>query len=123
VSTIISSVGDYNIITGDVDYDSGPYAVTFPAGMTSVRFDVPIINDNIVENDEYLILNIMRRTLPNGVTHGNNDQATVTILDDDGNLIFLLVSLKHNFHVDYLCVTKAANDSSYSIVNKIKYSR
>jgi len=55
-----------------------------------------------VENDEYLILNIMRGTLPNGVTRGNNGQATVTILDDDGNLIFLLIPLKHIMWITYV---------------------
>jgi len=72
-----------NITGGGVDYDSGPYTVTFTAGVTSVPFDVPINDDNILENTEMFTLDINPSTLPNRVTVGNPGEATVTIMDTD----------------------------------------
>ena len=73
-----------NVTGGGVDYDSGPYTVTFNAGQTSASIDVPINNDNILEDDEDFILTIMAGTLPDGVTRDGDGQATVTIIDDEG---------------------------------------
>ena len=69
-----------------MDYDSGPYTVTFPAGMTSASFDIPIINDTIFEGNETFMLTIDPASLLTNVdvTVGSPDQATVTIVDDDG---------------------------------------
>ena len=67
-----------------MDYTSGPYTVTFPAGSTTATFDVPINDDNILEGNEDFILNIDGASLPTGVTAGSPDEATVTIVDDDG---------------------------------------
>ena len=67
-----------------MDYSSGPYFVTIPAGETSATFNVTIINDNILENDEDFDLIIVPGSLPNGVTRGNPGRATVTITNDDG---------------------------------------
>ena len=67
----------------DVDYGSGPYTVTFPAGETSIQFDIMINDDNIVEGSETFNLVIQRNSLPSRVTRNNPGQATVTILDDD----------------------------------------
>ena len=67
-----------------MDYTSGPYTVTFAAGQTTATFDVPINDDNIYEGNEDFILNIDGASLPTGVTAGSPDEATVTIVDDDG---------------------------------------
>ena len=67
-----------------MDYTSGPYNVTFPAGQTTATFDVPIIDDNILEGNEIFILTIDETSLPISVTRGSPGQATVTIVDDDG---------------------------------------
>ena len=64
---------------GGVDYDSGPYTVTFPAGVTRVPFDVPINDDNVLEDDESFTLGIDPSSLPDDVTRGNPGSATVTI--------------------------------------------
>ena len=72
-----------NITDGGVDYDSGIYNVVIPAGQTSVPFDVPINDDNILEGNEDFGLTIIRNTLPDGVTRGDPFRATVTIRDDD----------------------------------------
>ena len=73
-----------NITDGGVDYDSGPYTVTFPVGQSSVSFDVLINNDNILEDNEIFTLTIMQNALPNRVTRGSTSQATVTIVNNDG---------------------------------------
>ena len=70
-------------VTGGVDYDSGPYTVTFTAGQTSVPFDVPVNNDNTLENTEMFTVTIDPSTLPDHVTVNYPDQSTVTILDSD----------------------------------------
>ena len=67
------------------DYSSGPYKVTFPAGVTQIEVNVPITNDDQVEEKaESFSLSINSSSLPMDITVGNPDQATVTIVDDDG---------------------------------------
>ena len=67
-----------------MDYISGPYTVTFPAGMTRVPFNIPINNDDILEGNENFMLTIDPTSLPpTGVTVGTPDQAIVTIVDND----------------------------------------
>jgi len=66
-----------------MDYNSGPYPVTFPAGVTSVTFDVPINDDSILEGNENFMLTIDLPTLPTDVTVGNPGSAIVTIVDND----------------------------------------
>ncbi|XP_065918913.1 sodium/calcium exchanger Calx-like [Dysidea avara] len=69
--------------TGDVDYTSGPYIVTFPAGMITASFNIPILDDNVLENDEQFQLSIIFNSLPDRVTISDPSQTTVTIRDDD----------------------------------------
>ena len=71
-----------------MDYGSGPYTVTFPAGTTTVPLDIPINDDDIYEINENFTLTINSSSLPTGVTVGNPGQATVTIVDDDRKLIY-----------------------------------
>ena len=78
---------DITVQVRDADYNSGPYNVTFTAGQTSVPFDVPINDDNILENTEMFTLTIDSSTLPDRVTVGDPDQTTVDILDSDSELI------------------------------------
>ena len=74
-----------NILTtgGGVDYISGPYNVTFPAGVTTVSFDVLVTNDVIMEDNENFNLTI-DPFLPSGIHIVNLGEAKITILDDDG---------------------------------------
>ena len=67
-----------------MDYTSGPYTVTFPAGQTTATFDVPINDDNILEGSENFMLTISPSSLLSNVTASDPDEAKVTILDDDG---------------------------------------
>ncbi|XP_065884398.1 IgGFc-binding protein-like isoform X2 [Dysidea avara] len=69
--------------TGGVDYISGPYIVTFPAGVTKVSFDVLITDDNILESDEVFNLTIDPSSLPRRVTVTDPSQAVVTIIDNE----------------------------------------
>ena len=66
-----------------MDYTSGPYNVTFPAGQTTATFDVPINDDNILEGNENFMITISPSSLPSGVFVGDPDKATVIIVDND----------------------------------------
>ena len=65
-----------------MDYTSGPYTVTFPAGAISASFNVSVNNDYILEDNEDFILTINSPSLPTGITRGDLDQATVIIVDN-----------------------------------------
>ena len=67
-----------------MDYTSGPYTVTFPAGQTTATFNVSITDDMILEGNENFMLTIDPSSLPDGVTRGTPGEATVNIVDDDG---------------------------------------
>ena len=69
---------------GGVDYDSGPYNITFQAGTISVPFNVSITDDNILEDDENFLLTVDLSLLPDNITASDPYQATVTIVDKDG---------------------------------------
>ena len=80
----------YGII-GGVDYVSGPYPVTFTAGVTKVSLDVDIINDIVLEGDEVFQLSIDSITPPNHrVTVNNPSVVNVTIVDNDRKLLFII---------------------------------
>ena len=74
----------HNLTGGGVDYDSGPYNVTFPAGEESISFGISINDDNIFEHYENFALTINASSLPNGVYVGNRSETIVTIVDNDG---------------------------------------
>ena len=46
-------------------------------------FDVPITDDNILENDETFTVAVDPSSLPNGVGVGDPSSTTVTIVNDD----------------------------------------
>ena len=69
---------------GGVDYESGPYTVIFPAGEISVLFDVPIIDDHVLEENEMFNIIINSSSLPSRVNVINPYEATVIIVDNDG---------------------------------------
>ena len=75
----------YLITGGGADYNSVLYNATFPAGATDVSFDVTIINDTVLENNETFSLTIIGDSLPENVTLGKITQATVTIVNDGGS--------------------------------------
>ena len=85
---IRSIVAHCGIIGGD-DYVSGPYTVTFPAGVIRVSFNVDIIDDAILESNETFELSINSNTLPNHVNINNPSKIIVTIVDNDGKLLLI----------------------------------
>lgn len=61
----------------------------FPAGVTSVIFDVIITDDNIVEMNENLTLAITVNSLPRKVTTNvTTAQTIVTIIDHDSECLY-----------------------------------
>ena len=70
-----------NNLTGETKV----YTVIFSAGETTVSFDVEIIDDDWIENDEIIQFMILQDLLPNGVNIGVPNMATVIIIDDAGN--------------------------------------
>ena len=72
-------------ITGGVDYNSGPYNVTFPAGVTSVSFTITINNDNVLEDHETFNLIIAEDSLPENVILGNPYLNEVRIINIGGS--------------------------------------
>ena len=80
---IITLVCNALITTGGVDYVSGPFSVTIPAGQANISFDVPITDDNIYEQNEKFKLAIDRSSTPDGVRIGNPRKVTVVIGDND----------------------------------------
>ena len=70
-----------------MDYNSGPYYVTFPAGVTRVTFNVTIIKDEIHEGNESFTLAIMNSSLLSRVNRGSPGNTTVTIVDTTGELL------------------------------------
>ena len=79
-STLGKVVNYINVTGGGIDYNSGPYNVTFLVGEIIATVIVPINNDNIFEDDENFTLTIDPSSTPDGVSGG---PATVTIVDDD----------------------------------------
>ena len=73
-------------IGGGIDYNSGPYNITFSTGVTTVLLNISINNDNILEGNEEFIVSINNSTLPNNVITNTSGTATVTIRDDDSKL-------------------------------------
>lgn len=68
------------------DYQFGPYSVTFPAGTTIARLNIPILNDNILEGNENFTLIINSSSPPDNIFIGDDDRVTVIIADDDCKL-------------------------------------
>ena len=66
-----------------MDYISGPYTVRFPAGQITATFNVPIIDNDIVEGNENFMLNINETSLLTGITRGDPGGSTVLIVDND----------------------------------------
>ena len=69
--------------TGDDDYVSGPFNVTVPAGSINVSFNIPIINNNVYEDNERFTVTINPYTLPSRIHQQHNCMLVVIIMDDD----------------------------------------
>jgi len=74
---------NYIHLTGNTDYSSGPYSVTFSAGTTTASFNIIIINDSVTEESEQFYITVDPTTLPNDVVFDSLGAAVITIMDDD----------------------------------------
>ena len=54
-----------------------------PAGFTKTLYDITILDDNVLEENETFYLLINPSTLPRSVTVGTINQAGITIINDD----------------------------------------
>ena len=54
-----------------MDFTSGPYNVTFPAGSTNASFSISITNDSIYESSELVIFEILKDSLPTCAQYKN----------------------------------------------------
>ena len=82
---IINTVALLYDTTGGVDYNSGPYSVTLPAGVTRASFNITIINDDVLEDGETFNLIITEDSLPENVTLGTPYLTRVTIYNIGGS--------------------------------------
>ena len=80
---------------GGVDYDLGPYTVTFTAGIIHTSFNFSLIDDDVFENSENFVLTIHPSSLPNNVTVGDPGQVTVTIVDNDGKKLDMVLVIMY----------------------------
>ncbi|NER29804.1 MAG: hypothetical protein F6J89_19840, partial [Symploca sp. SIO1C4] len=65
----------------NADYDDNPIVVTFADGETSKTVEISVVDDSEVEGNETINLDLSNPT--GGVTIGNSDSATLTIVDND----------------------------------------
>ena len=84
--------------TGGIDYVSGIYTVTFPAGTQRVPFEIPIADDGTYEGNEDFTLTIDLSSLPDSVTRGNPGSATVTIVDDESKWLMIIDIMKMHIY-------------------------
>ena len=89
-----------------MDYDSGPYTVTFPAGAVWVTFNISVMitDDDLLEGNENFMLIINSSSLLYGPCCSQccvTSKATVTIVDNDGkicNYVRCLCTLQSGTH-------------------------
>ena len=73
----------------DDDYQSVQLQLDVPAGQMRAEFNVTIVDDNVIEDEEsfQLQLSVPDDIISKGVQVGPNQAATVTIMDNDGELM------------------------------------
>ena len=91
-------------VGGGVDYSSGPYIVQFDAGVTRMSFNVPIINDVLLESNETFTLSINQISLPESVTLVDPDQTTVTIVANDCKYKLLIMCFFQKHLSPHICL-------------------
>lgn len=77
-----------------MDYNSGLYTIQFDVGITRALFTIPLIDDNIMEDNETFNFSVNASSLPSAITVSDSDQTTVTIVANDGKYKALMCSLE-----------------------------
>ena len=80
--TVVIPIEKANQGATTADYSGVPQNVTFDSGDTSESFTFTAAHDTVDDDGESVKLSF-GATLPDGVTAGTTDEATVTITDDD----------------------------------------
>ena len=84
--------------------------------MTSVPFNVSIIDDIVIEDKKYFMLDINSSSLPADVTVGNPSQVIVTILDNDRKLCDTHMHLKYISHTCIAIYRQRHNELYYTTI-------
>jgi hypothetical protein len=79
-TTDVTATGGATALPG-VDYKTTSGTLSFPAGVTSRTFTVPVFADTAVEGNETVLLSLSPPT--GGATLGPRSTATLTIVDND----------------------------------------
>ena len=82
---MFSTVILFIISLDNVDYNSGPYNITIPAGMTNASFNISISVDNVLEGNEVFSLTIDQISPVNVIV---SDNSTLVMIIDDDRKIF-----------------------------------
>ena len=97
------------------DFDNNPITFDISPGDTSAIASIPITNDIIVEGDEKF--DVILQSNGSDVVVGSPKQATVTIIDDDGNTLHYV----NNYYlvVWYLIAIRVSfKNQTYAITDK-----
>ena len=78
-------------LIGDVDYESGPYKITFPAGVTTISFNISIHDNDLLEANENFSLAINAESLPDGITTDSPSTAIMIIRNDDSKCVVCII--------------------------------
>ena len=80
----------YEILyVGGEDYIFRDRDIKFYPGVTKKMFNILIIDDNLVEDNETFILSIDPKSLRAGVISRYPSEIVVTIVDNDGEFIYV----------------------------------
>ena len=85
--SVTLSYSDITALVGS-DYEGNIITVDFIAGQASASFDVPIINDTVAELPEEFSITLVSTNVSDRVVIGDDDVATVEIIDDDSESFF-----------------------------------
>jgi len=69
-----------NSSAGPPDYEPGPFTVNFPPNVDRACTDIPIVDDEIFEGDQYFCVSIV---VPPDLSLTPGRKANITIVDDD----------------------------------------
>ena len=79
-------------VDSDFNCTSHTVVVNFPINATSATFDIPLIDDTDYEDNESFTVTVDTSSkLPPDVSIGVTNEATVTIVDDDGKCVHAVV--------------------------------
>ena len=119
LSGIISELlSNYLLVIVLDDYISGPYEVLFVSGSTDSVLDITIVDDNLLEPVERF--NLIIDSLSGDATIGNLDNVTISIIDNDGKCVQLIVQ---SLYDDFAAITVQFVQSLYVIAEESRMAQ